>query len=30
MNETYRQGMGVSAKQETVLKSTIIENKEAL
>lgn len=30
MNEAYRQGMGVSAKQETVLKSTIIENKEAL
>lgn len=30
MNEAYRQGMGVSAKQETVLKSTTIENKEAL
>lgn len=30
MNEAYRQGMGVSAKQETVLKSTTIENKETL
>ena len=30
MNEAYRQGMGVSAKQETILKSTTIENKEAL
>ena len=30
INEAYRQGMGVSAKQETILKSTTIENKEAL
>ena len=25
MNEAYRQGMGVSAKQETILKSTTIK-----